>query len=205
MDQLTSVAGLLVDGETHAETKLSVVLKERVRPSDAAAILVEGVGGGGQVAAVDGGAAGGVGDDRAISEELRKQLDIRSFAAAGAGAGELEERFEQLYVLDLGERKLVARNLRKAEEEFPVVGFALAQLRLGRHVDGLVLGCALGLGRAGFDAESASGAIFRCNLQGVLEGGEVLPLGRGGLEGSRCRGKQIAGIDLGANDSVRAD
>ena len=69
----------------------------RPRPSCVAA-----VGSGGQVAAVDGGAAGGVGDERAVAEQLRHQLDVRGFAAAGAGAGELEQRLQQLDVLHLG-------------------------------------------------------------------------------------------------------
>jgi hypothetical protein len=52
-------------------------------------------GGGGQVAAVDGGAAGGVGDHGAVAEQLAEQLDVGRFAAAGAGAGELKQRLEQ--------------------------------------------------------------------------------------------------------------
>ncbi len=186
--QLARVLAALVDGEAEAKTEFGVVLKERVGPGDAAAVVVGGVGRGGQIAAVDRGATGGVGDDRAISEELGEQLDVRSFAAAGAGAGELEERLEDLHVLDLVDRKLLARSLGQGEEEVPVAGFALANLRLRDHVDGPVLGFALGLGRAGFDAESAAGAVFSGNLQGVLGICKLLPLGLGGLEGRRGRG-----------------
>ena len=59
------------------------------------------VGRGRQVAAVDRGAAGGVGDERAVAEELGEQLDVGRLAAAGAGAGELEERLEELRALDV--------------------------------------------------------------------------------------------------------
>ena len=60
----------------------------------------------GRGAAVDRGAAGGVGDLHAVAEELGDQLDIRCFAAAGASAGELEERLFELAALDgfLGHR-----------------------------------------------------------------------------------------------------
>ena len=51
-----------------------------------------GVGRGRQVAAVNRGAAGGVGDHHAVAEQLREHLDVRRFAAAGARAGELEQR-----------------------------------------------------------------------------------------------------------------
>ncbi len=50
------------------------------------------VRGGGQVAAVDGGTAGGVGDQHPVAEHLGGQLDVGGLAAAGAGAGELEQR-----------------------------------------------------------------------------------------------------------------
>ncbi len=40
---------------------------------------------------MDGGAAGGVGQIHLVAEELGDQLDIRGLAAAGAGAGELEQ------------------------------------------------------------------------------------------------------------------
>ena len=41
--------------------------------------------------------------DDAIAEQLRDELDVRRFAAARAGARELEERLQQLRVLDLAE------------------------------------------------------------------------------------------------------
>ena len=57
--------------------------------------LPSGVGRGRQVAAVDRRAAGGVGDQHAVAEELRGEADVRGLAAADAGAGELEQRLQQ--------------------------------------------------------------------------------------------------------------
>ena len=53
-----------------------------------------------QVAAVNRRAAGRVADQHAIAEQLREQLDVRRFTAAGAGAGELEQRQQELRPLD---------------------------------------------------------------------------------------------------------
>ena len=53
-----------------------------------------------QVAAVDRRAAGRVGDDHPVAEQLADQLEVRRLAAAGAGAGELEQRLEHLRALD---------------------------------------------------------------------------------------------------------
>ena len=51
-------------------------------------------------AAVDRGAARGVGDDHPVAEELSGELDVGRFAASGAGAAEFEERLEELAALD---------------------------------------------------------------------------------------------------------
>ena len=135
-----------------------------------------------QVAAVDRRAAGGIRDQCAVAEQLRHHLDVRSFAATGAGAGELEQRLQQLRVLHLAVRELLARQLRDGQEVVPVLVVLLAQRRLRLHVDGAVLGFALALGRAHRDAQSAAGAIFRRDLQGVLQLGEFAPLGNRSLE-----------------------
>jgi hypothetical protein len=72
----------------------------RVRPSGAAPIGVLGPWRGRQVAAVDRRAAGGIGDYRAVAEQLRDQFEIRSLAAARAGARELEQRLLDLLLAD---------------------------------------------------------------------------------------------------------
>ena len=99
-EQLAAYSLLLVERQAEAEAELGVVLEERVRPGRAAALAVRRPGRGRQVAAVDRGAAGGVGDEHPVAEELGDQLDVGRLAAAGAGAGELEERLEELRVLD---------------------------------------------------------------------------------------------------------
>jgi hypothetical protein len=71
----------LIDGETHAHAELGVVFKEGVGPGRTAAFGVLAIRRGGQVAAVDGGAAGGVGDDRTVAEELGDQLQIWGLSA----------------------------------------------------------------------------------------------------------------------------
>ena len=186
-DQFAGVLVLLVDGQAQAQAELGIVFEERVGPGRAASFVVGAVGRGGQVAAVDGRAAGGVGDHHAVAEELGDQLDVGRFAATGAGAGELEQRLEQLDVLHLGGRKQLAVGFGKAQEEIPVGGFGFAQRRLGRHVDGAVLDFALALGRADFHAERAAGAIFGGDLKGVLAILHVLPARRDGFEAWRAR------------------
>ena len=57
-----------------------------------------------QVAAVDRRAAGGVADQQPVAEELGQQLDVRRLAAAGAGAGVLEQRLQELGALDVDPR-----------------------------------------------------------------------------------------------------
>ncbi len=191
-DQFAGVLVLLVDGQAHAQAELGVIFEQRVGPGRAAAFVVGAVGRSGQVAAVDGGAAGGVGDHHAVAEQLGHQLDVRGLAAAGAGAGELEQRLEQLHVLHLVQGENSAVGLGDLEEEIPVGGFAFAQRRLGHHVDGAVLDFALALGRADLHAQGAAGAIFGRHLQGVLAVLHVLPAGGNGLEGGGRAG-EVAG------------
>ena len=60
------------------------------------------VGGGRQVAAIDGRTAGGVGDQHPVTEQLGDQFDVWGFTTAGTGAGELKQRPNQLAALDGG-------------------------------------------------------------------------------------------------------
>src|SRR5208282_3930216 len=78
------------------------------------------------------------------------------------------------------------------EEEFPVLPLRLAQRRLRNHVDRFQAGLALVLYGTDVDADAASGAVFRRNLDGVLEG--------------RRRALQLLWVvDLDADYGVRAD
>ncbi len=131
--------------------------------------LFTAVGRGGQVAAVDRGAAGGVGDQHAVAEQLRHQLDVRRFAAAGAGAGELEQRLQQLHVLHLAQREQACGRSREASGRSP--SWRLPASRsggCGTMLMALVLHLALALGRADLHAQPAAGAILRRHLQRVL-------------------------------------
>ena len=67
-----------------------------------------------------------------------------------------------------------------------------------------MLGLALALCRADSDTEAAAGAIFRSNLQRVLQLGELAPLGNRSLE-AFGRVIECAVVNLGANDRVRAN
>ena len=90
------LSAILINGQSHAVTVFGIVFKEGVSPGGAAAFFGLGVGDGRERTAVDRGAAGGVGDDHAVAEQLRDQLHIRGFAAAGAGSAEFEQRFQEL-------------------------------------------------------------------------------------------------------------
>ena len=101
-DALHAVAHL-AGGGGHTETELSVVLKERVGPSRTeAAAVVLAIRCGRSRAAIDGGAARGVGHHHLLTEELGDALEVRGLAAAGAGTAELEQRLCELAVLDVG-------------------------------------------------------------------------------------------------------
>src|SRR6516225_5019174 len=94
---------MLVGGEAETQTELGVVLEQGVRPGWAAPGGILGPGRDRQVAAVDRGAAGRVGDLEAIPKELRQQLEVGGLAAAPAGAGELEQRLQELNAVNIGE------------------------------------------------------------------------------------------------------
>ena len=92
---------VLVHRQAHAQAELGVVFEERIGPGRTASVGVGGVGRGRQVAAVDRRAPGGVGDECAVAEELRHQLDVGRLAAARAGAGVLEQRLQELRALEV--------------------------------------------------------------------------------------------------------
>src|SRR5262249_40200258 len=98
-EQLASVVRLPVQGQAHAETELGIVLEQRVGPRGTTSVRVRRPRRGRLTGTVDRRAAGGVRDDRAVTEELAHGLEVRSLATPRARAGELEQRFEELYVL----------------------------------------------------------------------------------------------------------
>src|SRR5690606_598436 len=72
-----------VEAEAEPEAELGVVLEERVVPGRTAPVGAGGVRRGGEVGAVDGRAAGGVGDDEPVAEQLGEGADVGGLAAAG--------------------------------------------------------------------------------------------------------------------------
>ena len=158
-------ARVLVDGEPEAEPELGVVLEQRVRPCRPAPVGVDRPRRRRQVAAVDRRAAGRVGDQQPVAEQLRQQLQVRRLAAAGAGAGELEQRLQELVPRTVRSptRRAVAR--RQRLEERDVLALGARGAARGLDVDRLAAGLARCRGRAGLDAQPAAGAVLDVDLQ----------------------------------------
>src|SRR5262249_49184510 len=117
---LAGSLGELIHSQAHAETELGVVLEQRVGPGRAAAIGTLGPGGGGKVAAVNGGTAGGVGDHHPVAEQTGEEPQVGCLAAASAGAGELEQRTDQLVAAQGVQFDLGGVHIGQREEEVPV-------------------------------------------------------------------------------------
>ena len=205
-EQLAGIFVLFVNRQPHAEAKLGVVFEQRVRPGRAASLGIDCPRCGGQVSAVDRGAAGRIGDHRAVAEQLRDKLDIRGFTAAGTGTTELKERAQQLRILDGGGVEQLAIEIGDLHEEVPILGFLFADRRLGSHVDGFAADLGFILDRADFHAQGTTRAIFRGYLKCVgVAGGEFLEFGRHVLEGLGSICQQFLIVDLVADDRVRTD
>ena len=70
--------------------------------------------------------------------ELRNEADVSGFAAACAGAGEFEQRFEEHGLLDEVLVDLGAVEFREVDEEVPALAFLDLDGFLRHHVDGLL-------------------------------------------------------------------
>ena len=196
---------MLVDADAEAQAEFGIVLEQRVAPGRAASFGVLAVGRGGQVAAVDRGAAGGVGHHHAVAEQLAGQADIGRFAAADAGGGKLEQRLHHHRTLDGGGAQLGAVEFRQREEELEILPFLFAQRRLRPHFQRLVA-VDLGNRRADVHAQGAAGAVFRRDLVADVHALlEFLALDLDVLEGGRRVLGQIGRKHLGADGGVRAD
>ena len=192
------VAARLIS-EVHTETELRVVLEERVCPRGTLALVVLGVGAGGRAAAVDGGAARCVGDNHPVAEELCDELDVRSFAAACARAGELEERLLELAVLDGSDlvRGDGCGGFFERRRVIPVGGVLFDGFRDGNHTERLFLG------GADVDAVVAAGAVIGADLHTELV---TLEADCGlGDESLGLVGKLFRGGESGTDCRVRAD
>ena len=160
-----------------------------------------------QVAAVNRRAAGGVRDQRPITEQLRQQLDVGRLAAAGAGAGELEERLEQLHVLHVRWRSLGAVGFGNGQEEIPVRRFGFAQRRA---CGAMLIALCFGLRFCSWPGRPSRTKCNRCNLRARLAGCIARPSnsfqrGFDGLERGR-RVAEVASARRPSRESVpRAD
>ncbi|MNG97572.1 hypothetical protein D3C79_566900 [compost metagenome] len=195
---------MLIDGEPEAQAKLGVVLEQGVGPGRAAPLGVGGVGGGGQVAAINRRATGGVGNQQPVPVELGQQLDIGGLATAGAGAGVFKQGRDELGGANVDALQLLSRALRQVQEEVVVRLLGLEVVEPRFHVDRLAAWIGAILGRADLDAEVAAGAILRRHLQHILLTAHVAGLhiqrvqGRGGI------GQRFFIHHLGADGRVGA-
>ncbi len=193
LEGVTSLGG----GDGHAEAVLGVILEEGVGPGGTLALLVHGVGVEGSGTTPNGGAAGGVGDDHSLTEQLGQHLDVGGLTAAIAGAGELEERNVEHGVLEGVAGDEVALLL-DAGGVLPVLGL---DLLLGEHLlhdDGLVT--------AGLDAELAAGTVEGRDLDSeVVVGDDAGAHGLDGLEGLGGALELLVADEEGTDGGVGAD
>jgi len=193
-----------VGRQPHAETELGVVLEQGVRPGGSASLVVLGPWGGRQVAAVDGRAAGGVGDLQPVTEQLGEQLQVRRLATTRAGARELEQRGQELHTTHRRVVDLAAARPGDRLEELHILAL-LAAFQHRSQVDGLALRLADRRHRAGFHAQAATGAVLRVDLQRVPRIGQTGRIQRSRIEAGRRTGQTGRRVVLGAQHRVRAD
>ena len=201
VDEFHGEAVELIGRNAHTETELSVVFEERVGPRRTAAVGALAVRGRREVTAVDRRAARRVSDEEAVAAKLGKELNVRSFAATRASAGEFKERTLKLAIEKHLGVELSRINLRKIEEELPVGGLSLTERNLLNHLERT-----LSLHRALDDAELAAHAVFRSDLNSDLLAelsGELTSVDR--LERLGSALESGGGIDLHADSGVRAD
>ncbi len=194
-----------VGGQPEAEPELRVVLEQGVRPGRPAPVRVGRPRCGGQVPAVDRGAAGRVGDHEPVAEQLRQHLQVGRLAAAGAGAGELEQRQEVLgaaHGAEVDPGPVVDRQRLEERDGLPPGG----QLRFPRReVDGLAGRLGRYLHRAGLHAQPAAGAVLQVDLKGVLGVRQAPHVQRHRREAGRRAVQLRLVVELGTDDAVRAD
>ena len=161
--------------------------------------------GGGQVAAVNGGAARSIGDHQAVAEELGEHFYIRGFTAAGTGAGEFEQRAQHLHGADVVRSYLGAVHVRKAQEEIPIGFFLVVNLPGRDHGQGLVRRVRLALGRADVRAERTARTVVRGNLDDEFLSLPVRMLGIQAFKPFRSVCKSIRREEFATDNRVRAD
>ena len=191
---------VLVRGQTKAKTEFGVVLKQRVRPGGSATFAIGGPRRHRQIAAVDGRAAGGVGDLQAVTEQLGQQLQVWCLAAAGAGAGVGEQRLEELHAADIGKVHACPIVHRECGEEgvvHPAIChkwvLVLHRERLGWH------------NGTGLHAKAATGAVLNREVEREADVGKAAHIDR--RRTKTCRSAvELRRIEILCLDhAVRAD
>ena len=156
---------LRVEREAHAEPELGVVLEQRVVPRRPAALGVRRPRRGRQVGAVDRRAAGGVGHDHAVAEQLGDELEVRRLAAARAGAARTRTAARAPaapLTVSCGRSVRSSGGIDWKKSQRGALDVAMLRRRL--HVDRLVADLGLALGRADVDADAAAGAVVGRDL-----------------------------------------
>ena len=159
----------------------------------------------GKIGAINRRAAGRIRDHHPVAEQLREELEIGRLAAAGAGAGELEQRLEKLDAAHIGEIHARAVVDRQALEERDIGALRLDQRRFGFEVDRLDAGIDRAVRRAAFHAQAAARAILDIELQGEADVGIAAGVDRRRFEGFRRAVEARLVVIFGADDAVRAD
>ena len=94
-----TLAGLFYT-QVHTQTIFGIILKKRICPAGTMAFAVSSIRHGRRTGPPDRGTARSVGDHHAVTNKLCNQFGIRSFAAAGTGAGELKQGLFKLNAFD---------------------------------------------------------------------------------------------------------
>ena len=196
---------MLVRREAEAQAKLRVVLEERVRPGGATPLGILAPGCHGKIGAIDRRAARRIRDHHPVAKKLREQLEIRRLAATRAGAGEFEERLEELnaaHVREIDARAVVDGKLL----EEPDIGALRRNERcLGLEIDRLDPGLDRAMCRAGLDAEAASRAVLHIKLQREADIGIAPRIDRCRLEAIGRAIEPGLVIIFGPDDAMGAD
>ena len=176
------------------------------RPGRGPSRLVR-VGRGGQVAAVDRRAAGGVRDQRAVAEELGQQLDVGRLAAARAGARVLEQRLQELRALDVEALGLACGRARAGRgrtrsSRAPASRSGRCGAMSMALCRGLVLSLAGQTSTQSVQPVQSSGATWSVYLQ-ALAGRRSVKSSDLKVAGAPAR--RVGLVDLGADGRVRAD
>ena len=119
-------------------------------------------------------------------------------------SGELEQWADQLVAAQGIQFNLGRIHIRQTQEEVETLCLGCTQRRLEVHVQCLVIGILLILGRAVVSACATAGAVFRCNLNGVLLAGHFRDFAVNRFECFWCILQQLGVISLAANRGMRA-